>query len=322
MPSGYHRSVFRSCSATASRCSARRTQTRAHGTSSPGSCPVAFSFATAWLRLTPMRRTSRAARISSAGASWNSASGSPGRLLQVGEFFLGQGKAHGARARVAPGRRPVTARPGRRPAAEHPGARPVTSWRTRVRGGHTPSGFPPHASGRPATPLRRQRPGPAGRGRPPGGGVRGTYCVPRRLAAGRRSGAADRRASGIPPIRACRCGGPAADQRPGPGIDRHENVSGNDTTMSVGQALKRISTGRQVPLPWKLICWPSQRQPTLRISISGKLSDQHAAMRLSGIATQQAVGRALSGRARHSWLQDVLDGIVEPGGRQPARGDR
>jgi hypothetical protein len=100
-------------------------------------------------------------------------------------------------------------RPGRRPAAQHPGARPVPSRRTRVRGGHAPSVFPSHASGRrrpPATPLRRQRPGPAGPGRPADGGVRGTYCVPRRLAAGRRSGAADHRgvrdpAGPRPPLR-------------------------------------------------------------------------------------------------------------------------
>ena len=39
-------------------------------------------------------------------------------------------------------------RPGRRPAAQHPGARPVPSRRTRVRGGHAPSVFPSHASGR------------------------------------------------------------------------------------------------------------------------------------------------------------------------------
>jgi hypothetical protein len=39
-------------------------------------------------------------------------------------------------------------RPGHRSSAQHPGAHPVASWRIRVRGGHTPSVFPPHASGR------------------------------------------------------------------------------------------------------------------------------------------------------------------------------
>jgi len=108
-------------------------------------------------------------------------------------------------------------RPGRRPAAQYPGARPVASWRTRVGGGHTPSVFPPRAADRPATPLRRQRPGPAGPGRPPDGGVRGTYRVPRRLAAGRRSGAADRRGvrdSADPRLPLRRTGrGPAARSR-------------------------------------------------------------------------------------------------------------
>jgi len=89
----------------------------------------------------------------------------------------------------------------------------------RVRGGRTspvlsrthPAGCRP-----PATPLRRQRPGQADRAvhRLQ---VCGTYRVPHRLAAGRRSALRIAVTPGVPPIRACRCGGPVADQRPGPG---------------------------------------------------------------------------------------------------------
>jgi hypothetical protein len=116
----------------------------------------------------------------------------------------------------------------------------------------------PAAVGRPATPLRRQRPGPAGPDGPRDGGMRGTYRVPRRLAAGRRSGALRiAGVSGIPPIRACRCGGPVADQRPGPGprdwsgVERRDNVSGNDTTLSVRRpemsvASRACAAGRSV----------------------------------------------------------------------------
>lgn len=77
--------------------------------------------------------------------------------------------------------------------------------------------FPPHAAGRPATPLRRPRPEPAGPSRPPDGGVRGTYRFQRRLAARRRSGPADRRRRpGFRRSALCRYGGLAANQRPGP----------------------------------------------------------------------------------------------------------
>ena len=48
-----HRSRLRTASAAASSRSARRTLSAAYGSKSPGRCPVAFSFATAWFRLTP-----------------------------------------------------------------------------------------------------------------------------------------------------------------------------------------------------------------------------------------------------------------------------
>jgi hypothetical protein len=69
-----HRSRLRTASAAASSRSARRTHSAAYGRRSPDRCPVAFSFATAWFRLTPIRRTSPAARISSVSACRNGAS--------------------------------------------------------------------------------------------------------------------------------------------------------------------------------------------------------------------------------------------------------
>ena len=53
-----HRSLRRISSAAASRRSARRRHAAAYGSRSPERCPVAFSFATAWFRFTPIRRTS------------------------------------------------------------------------------------------------------------------------------------------------------------------------------------------------------------------------------------------------------------------------
>jgi hypothetical protein len=47
----------------------------AYQSRSPDRCPVAFSFVTAWLRLTPTRRTRLAARTSSRSASLSGASG-------------------------------------------------------------------------------------------------------------------------------------------------------------------------------------------------------------------------------------------------------
>jgi hypothetical protein len=94
------------------------------------------------------------------------------------------------------GRRPVTVAPrtsaGGAASRRPPCAKPTYPRPRRARALSLPS----HASGRhwpPGTPLPRQRPGPTGPGRPADCGVRGTYCVPRRLAEGRRSGAADHR---------------------------------------------------------------------------------------------------------------------------------
>ena len=47
----------------------RRSLSAAYGSRSPERCPVAFSFATAWLRLTPIRWTRPDARISSLSAT-------------------------------------------------------------------------------------------------------------------------------------------------------------------------------------------------------------------------------------------------------------
>jgi hypothetical protein len=60
-----HRSLRRISWAAASSRSARRTNAAAYRSRSPERCPVAFSFATAWFRLTPIRRTSPAARMNS-----------------------------------------------------------------------------------------------------------------------------------------------------------------------------------------------------------------------------------------------------------------
>lgn len=63
------RILFRTSSAAWSRSRARRMLSAAYGRRSPLRWPVALSFATAWLRLTPMRRTSPAARMNSPSAS-------------------------------------------------------------------------------------------------------------------------------------------------------------------------------------------------------------------------------------------------------------
>ena len=69
------RNLVRRSSPAASSRAARRTLSSAYRGRSPDHCPVAFSFATAWFKLTPIRRTSSAARSSACTASRSGASG-------------------------------------------------------------------------------------------------------------------------------------------------------------------------------------------------------------------------------------------------------
>ena len=193
-------------------------------------------------------------------------------------------------------------RPGRRPAAQHPGARPVAGRRTRVRGGHTPS-VSRRRSRRPATPLRRQRPGPAGPGRPPDGGVRGTYRVPRRLAAGRRSGAADRRgvrdsrrlALAVAADRS-RTSGPVQDHGTGPGPTGTGSAADQPRSGRSAQCCGQANHHRD----WRIVWRPRQERRAARVG---------AATQPSG---QDSQGTLLARTRCHH-------GQVRPYGEQPVR---
>jgi hypothetical protein len=69
------RNRFRRSSPAASSRAARRTDSSAYAGRSPDDCPVAFSFATAWFKFTPTRRTPSAARSKACTASASGTSG-------------------------------------------------------------------------------------------------------------------------------------------------------------------------------------------------------------------------------------------------------
>ena len=104
----------------------------AYGRRSPARCPVAFSFATAWLRFTPIRRTSPDARISSASAST--------QRRTADEAAPPRAAARAASAAYAP-------RPAR------PARPPPPAARTPHRSARTPPGAAVHSLPRSASTL-------------------------------------------------------------------------------------------------------------------------------------------------------------------------
>ena len=174
-------------------------------------------------------------------------------------------------------------RPGRRPATQHPGARPVPSRRTRVRGGHAPSV------------CRRTHLAAAGR---PGRRCRASVLGQPDQAVQRMAMYAERSAfraawlpdgvqalritgaSGIPPVRARHCGGPVADQRPGPGPPDWP------TADQSKKRTERPETGGPCP--------PRQECRTSRVGAATQpaAQDTQGTPSTSGLPVRRATGQA------------------------------
>jgi hypothetical protein len=189
-------------------------------------------------------------------------------------------------------------RPGRRPAAQHPGARPVPSRRTRVRGGHAPSVCRrTHLAdtGRPGRRCRASVPGQ------PDQAVQRIAVYAERTAfraAWLRDGVQALRitgASGIPPVRACRCGGPVADQRPGPGRPDWP------TADQSKKRTERPETGGPCP--------PRQECRTFQVGVATQPAgqDTQGTPSASGLPVRRAAGQA------SRWTPSVAGPPTQPG---------